>query len=103
MPNSIDTPLPIQVSASSAQAGILAGLRVLITLVTGLGFLLHLVAKGDLPGIYAFFAANDGLAFLAAVIAVFTFGSSVYLTIQKHRKLVVVADAAPNAIAQVNS
>jgi hypothetical protein len=103
MPNSIDAPLPIQVSASSAQAAITAGLRILITLVTGFGLLLHLVAKGDLQGVYAFFATNDGYALIAGVIAAITFGSSLYLTVLKHRKLVVVADAAPNSVAKVTS
>lgn len=103
MPNSIDVPLPIQVSASSAQSAVMAALRVLITLLTGFGALAGLMKKADLEGIYAFFQGEQGFAFISAGIAVVTFGTSLWITIRKHRKLVVVAEAAPNSVAKVTS
>lgn len=95
--------LPIQVNASSVQSAVSAALRVLTILIAGATTIVHLVLKGDLAGLTAFIAANDGLVFIAAAITAITFVTSIVLTIQKHRKLVVTAAVAPNSVAQVNS
>jgi hypothetical protein len=94
---------PIIVSATAIRDAAYAALRVLSVLIGGFVALVGFIGHRDLNGLIAWVRSDDFLSVAGALVTAGSFGWGVWKTYRTKRRLVLVADAAPNHIAQVQA
>lgn len=92
---------PIEVNLSSLPTVLASIGRILVILIGGFGTLMSLLSAKDVAGLWVWFQSADGAGFIAALTAGGTLAASIWKTIQRHRKLVVVATKVDDSVAKV--
>lgn len=97
-----DLTTPIEVRANTGIIDLLtAAGRYLVVIASTIPLLMTVLGTKDIVSIIAFFQGEDGAKLLAAVIGLGTFAYGLYKTRKRGAQAVVLADAAPNAVAKV--
>lgn len=92
---------PIIVSPSSVGAQLAAALRIVTILIGGFTTLLSFLKTSDLLSLYSWLHSTEGAGFVAAVVTVVTFATSLYKTRLKQKIMVTLATFTPDSIGQV--
>lgn len=90
----------LKFNPSLVQAGLASAVRILIILVSGFTALLGLFKRGDLAGLYNYVQSTEGLTLITAVVAMITFGFSIYTKLRERKALTVAEPQASNLEAK---
>lgn len=97
----VETPIVVNPSPISAQA--LSAARVAVMIVAAITSVMGFLDRGDLAGLILYLQSDAFLPALAALIGLATFVWSQIRTRREQAKKVIMADAAPNNIARVET
>ena len=92
---------PIVVTPSTIPVMLAATGRIMAILVAGVAVLVKLLSAKDLMGAWLWMQSTEGAAFLATVGLATSWGSSLYLTWKKHKKMIVFAANADDSVGYV--